>query len=267
VATGIYRLTTIEVERSPTQNQLRLVGLDLSARLDRVTRWQNTFNNQTIAWLVLEVCARAGLFKVTITGGSQLTQVVPAFVIQADQKYRQALNSLCNTYGLAYFLDQTETLQVRELQSSDSSVWTYQPEIETLRFGATFQRANHVIVSGKPPGGGGYNLTTSEAYDDTHNQVTRVEHVLHHVDQKLTTTAQTSSAANLILYAQQRSQLAHTITVPLNPALQLLDVITVTDSNSPIGSGQSSTCRVVGHQASYHPQQAEYSSHLTLEGH
>ncbi len=266
VATGVYRLTGIRIERAPNQNQLRLVGLDLSSRLDRVTRWQNTFSNQTIAWLVLEVCARAGLFNVALSGGSQLTQVVPTFVIQADQKYRQALNSLCNTYGLAYFLDQTETLQVRELQSSDSSVWTYQPEIETLSFSAAFQRANHIIVSGKPPGGGGYNLTTSEAYDDTHNQVTRIERMLHHVDQKLTTTVQTSSAANLILYAQQRGQVAHTIVVPLNPALQLLDVITVTDSGSPIGSGQSYICRISGHTASYDPQQAEYASHFSLEG-
>ena len=267
IATGTYRLARVDIERSPRQNQLRIVGVDLSGRLDRLARWQNTFQAQTIQWLLLEVCARAGLFNVAITAGSQLSQQVPTFVIQAGQKYRKALDSLCATYGLDYFLDQTETLQIREIQSSDSSVWSYQPEAETISFGGMFQRANHIIASGKPPGTTVYSLTTSEAYDDTHSQATRLENILHHVDQKLTTTAQTSSAASLLLYAEQRAQVAHTITVPLNPALQLIDVVTITDATAPVGSGQSAVCRISGHQAIYNAQQAVYESHLSLQGH
>jgi hypothetical protein len=267
IATGIYRLARVDIERSPQQNQIRIVGIDLSGRLDRLARWQNAFQGQTIQWLLLEVCARAGLFNVTISAGSQLSQQIPTFVIQAGQKYRKALDSLCATYGLDYFLDQTETLQIREIQASDSSVWSYQPEAEILSFGGDFQRANHIIASGKPPGTTSYSLTTSEAYDDMHNQATRVENILHHVDQKLTTTMQTTSAASLILYAQQRAQIAHTITVPLNPALQLIDVITITDATAPVGSGQSATSRIIGHQAIYDAQKAEYESHFNLQGH
>ncbi len=268
VASGTYRLARIDIERGPQQNQLRLTGLDLSGRLDRVARWQNTFSGQTIQWLVLEVCARAGLFSVNLVAGSQLSQVIPSFVLQAGQKYRRALDSLCATYGLDYFLDQNETLQVREVQASDSSVWSYQPEIELLSFGGDFQRANHIIASGKPPGSSmPFNLTTSEAYDDTHNQATRVESVLHHVDLKLTTTTQTSSAASLLMYTQQRSQVVHSVVVPLNPALQLIDVITLTDSAAPVGVGQSAVCRIIEHRALYDAQKAEYSSQFGLQGH
>ena len=267
IATGTYRLARVDIERSPQQNQIRIVGIDFSGRLDRLARWQNAFQAQTINWLLLEVCARAGLFNVSITAGSQLSQVVPTFVIQAGQKYRKALDSLCATYGLDYFLDQTETLQIREISASDASIWSYQPEAEIISFGGDFQRANHIIASGKPPGTTSFSLTTSEAYDDTHNQATRIENILHHVDQKLTTTTQTTSAANLIIYAQQRSQVAHTVTVPLNPALQLLDVVTITDAAAPTGSGQSSVSRIIGHQAIYNAQKAEYESHLSLQGH
>jgi hypothetical protein len=109
-------------------------------------------------------------------------------------------------------------------------------------------------------------LTTAEAYDDTAQAATRVERVLHHVDQKLTTTTQCQSAANLLLYTEQRGQIEHTIVVPLNPALQLLDVITVTDAAAPTGSGQSAQARIISHQALYNAQHAEYESHISLEG-
>lgn len=266
IPSGLYHLASVDVERSPGQNQIHLTGLDLSARLDHVARWQNTFSGQTIQWLLLEVCARAGLFHVAIQGGNQLLQVVAQFVLQAGQRYRHALDSLCQTYGLDYFLDQAETLQVREIMASDGSVWNYQPEVEHISFGGRFQRANHVVVSGKPPGTTSYSLTTSERYDDVHNQATRLDTVLHHVDQKLTTTAQTSATAALILYEQQRSQVAHAITVPLNPALQLLDVMTLSDWTAPAGSGLSSQCRIIQHQAIYDAQSAVYESRFSLQG-
>jgi hypothetical protein len=255
------------VMRSPTANQIQLTGLDLTERLDRIVRWQNTFSNETIQWLLLEVCARAGLFNVTITGGSQLTQSVPTFVIQANQKYRAALDSLCTTYGLDYFLDQTETLQIREISASDASIWSYQNEIEQVAFGADYNRANHVIASGKPPGGGSFNLTTSEAYDDTANEAMRVERLLHHTDLKNTTTAQTTIAANLVMYTEQRAQVDVQLIVPLNPALQLIDVVTVTDAAAPTGSGQSQVGRLIAHEAIFDATKAIYESHLALQGH
>jgi len=266
IATGTYRLMRAAVMRSPTQHQIMLIGLDLSERLDRLARWQNTFTNQTLQYLLAEVAARAGIFSVHITGGSQLSQNVPAFVIQAGQKYREALDSLCTTYGLDYFLDQTETLQIREILASDTSVWTYQDEIEQVAFGADFERANHVIVNGKPSGGA-FGIVSAEAYDDSAMAALREERIMHHTDLKITGNAQAGVAANLIQYAEQRAQVDTRLVVPLNPALQLTDVITVTDAAAPTGSGQSAVGRIVGHEAIYDATKAEYESHLSLQGH
>ncbi len=105
---GVYHLEQIHFVRSPQENQLLLVGLDLSRNLDLVARYQNSYTNATLSYLVLEVCARAGLFSVVLPSTSQISQAVPTFVIQAGQTYRQALNTLCTTYDLAYFLDQNE---------------------------------------------------------------------------------------------------------------------------------------------------------------
>ncbi len=268
ISTGTYRLMKMAMVRSPTENLIQLSGLDLSERLDRTVRWQNTFSGQTIQWLLLEVCARAGLFNLNISGGSQLSQVVPSFVIQANTKYRKALDALCTTYGLDYFLDQNETLQIREVQSGDAPVWSYQNEIEQVAFGQDYDRANHVIASGKPPSGGPtFALTTAEAFDDPAAAQMRVERLLHHTDLKTTTPSEAQIAANLVMYAEQRAQVQTRLVVPLNPALQLLDVITVSDAPAPIGSGQSSIGRLVEHQATYNAQKAEYESKLGLQGH
>ena len=267
VKVGTYHLEQIHVVRSPQENHLLLVGLDMSRNLDLVSRYQNSYINQTLGYLVAEVCARAGLFMLVLPTTSQMSQVVPTFVIQAGVSYRHALTELCATYGLSYFLDQNEVLQFRELSSSDSSVWSYQPEIELVSFGSNDARANHVIVSGKPPTGGAAGaLTTAEAYDEDHLHLVGVERILHHADQKLTTTAQCAQKASFLLMQEARSEVAHTVAVPLNPALQLLDVITLTDSVAPTGSGMNAPCRVIHLLAHFDAQHSINELQLSLEG-
>jgi hypothetical protein len=196
-----------------------------------------------------------------------MSQIIPAFVLHAGQTYRQALDELCAAYGLVYFLDQNEILQVRELSGSDPSVWTYQPEIELVSFGNVDPRANHIIVSGKPPSGGlAGALTTSEAYDDANVHLVGMERLLHHTDLKLTSVSQCAQKATFLLAQEARSQVAHTVSVPLNPALQLLDVVTLTDSTAPSGSGQSSVCRIVRILAHFDAQHGIYDVQLELEG-
>jgi hypothetical protein len=267
VKVGVYHLEQIQFVRSPEENHLLLIGLDVTRNLDLVARYQNTYSNQTLAYLITEVCARAGLFSLVLPTTTQMNQNVASFVIQAGQSYRHALNELCTTYGLVYFLDQNEVVQVRELSASDPSIWSYQPEIESLSFSSNDQRANHIIVSGKPPTGGSLgSLTTAEAYDDAHMHLIGLERLLHHVDPKLTSVAQCSQKAAFLLAQAQRSQVNHTVTVPLNPALQLFDSITLVDSVAPAGSGQHATCRILQIQVHYDAQRCINKQHLVLEG-
>ena len=267
VQVGSYHLTQIRFVRSPQENRLLLVGLDLSSNLDLVARYQQTYINQTLGYLVTEVCALAGLFAISLPATTQISQIVANFVLQAGQSYRHALDELCTTYGLQYFLDQNEMLHFREVSSSDPSVWTYQPEIEAVSFGDIEQQANHIVVNGKPPlsslpGA----LTTAEAYDDGSIHLLGLERLLYHTDPKLTTSAQCSQKAAFLLAQEARAQVMHTVTVPLNPALQLLDGITLVDSVAPHGSGQSSVCRIVHLVARYDALQALNELQLTLEG-
>ncbi len=267
VKVGVFRIAQVHFVRSPLEHTLLLIGYDLSALLDLVARYQNVYTNQTLGFLLTEVCARAGLLTVALPTTSQVSQIVSSFIVQAGSSYRIALDELCTTYGLSYFLDQDERMQFYELSSGDASVWSYQPEIEAVRFGKSEQRANHIIVSGKPPLHGLFGaLTTAEAYDDAHIHLLGVERILHHVDPKLTTTAQCSQKAAFLLENEVRSSVMHTVTVPLNPALQLFDCVTLTDSIAPIGSGQQATCRIVYIHVRYDAQQCLDEMQLTLEG-
>jgi hypothetical protein len=267
VKVGVFHLEQIRFVRSPQENQLMLVARDLSRNLDLPARYQSTYTNRTLGYLVTEMGALAGLFAVVLPTTSQISQSVSSFVLQAGQSYRHALNELCATYGLSYFLDQNETLQFRELASSDIPVWSYQPEIETVTFGSSDQHANHIIVSGKLPASGiAGSLTTAEVFDDAHLHLLGLERLLYHVDPKLSSTAQCSQKAAFLLAQETRAQMRHTVSVPLNPALQLLDGITLIDSAAPAGSGQNVNCRITQIQAHFAAQYALNELQLTLEG-
>ncbi|HEU5383427.1 MAG TPA: hypothetical protein VFV38_49125 [Ktedonobacteraceae bacterium] len=267
VKVGTYHLTHIQVVRTPTANYLRLSALDLTRNLDLVARYQQVYTGATLGYLITEIAARAGLFSVVLPATTQIAQVVPAFVLQAGSTYCHALDELCTIYGLIYFLDQDEVVQVRELATGDPSVWTYQPEIETVSFGASDLRANHVIVSGQPPTGPQpVALTTAEVFDDTHMRLVGLERILHHVDPRLSTVAQCAQKAAFLLIQEARTQVAHSVTVALNPALQLYDVLTLIDSQAPGGSGQTSTCRLLSQHAHYDARQGIYELQLILEG-
>ncbi|WP_201363436.1 hypothetical protein [Dictyobacter formicarum] len=263
VKVGTYRIQTLQLLRSPGVSQLRLLCVDLTQQLDQVNRFQMTYTAQALGWLLREVCARAGLFALSLPASSQLSQSVPLFVLPAGGTYRRALDELCRIYDIQYFLDQDEVLQFCDLSGAANSSWSYQPELELLSWGQRQQRGNHIIVTGKPPGGGtAMALTTAEVYDDQQMQWSGQEGLIQHVDQKLLTVAQCASKAAFLLAQEQRAQLQHQIQIPLNPAHQLLDVITISDPSIAV----SGNVRIVQSSSVYEPQQATYSTTLELEG-
>ncbi|WP_136625290.1 hypothetical protein [Dictyobacter kobayashii] len=263
VLVGTYRIVSIQLLRSPGVAQLRLLCSDLTRQLDQVNRFQMTYTAQPLGWLLREICVRAGLCALSLPTSSQLGQSVPLFVLPAGGTYRKALSELCRIYDMQYFLDQNEVLQFRDLSGAASVSWSYQPELELLSWEQRQQRGNHIIVSGKPPTGGGtMALTSAEVYDDQQMQWSGQEGLIQHVDQKLLTVAQCASKAAFLLAQEQRAQLQHRIQIPFNPAHQLLDVITISDPSIAV----STSARIVQSSSVYEAQQAIYQTTLELEG-
>jgi hypothetical protein len=269
VTVATYRIQSITIQRNPHENRVQLHCADLTANFDLLNRYQVTYSNQTVAFLLRDVCTLAGIFQIALPTTAQMNNTIATFVVQPGKPFRAAINELCDIYALEYFLDQSETLQFRELSSSDPSVWSYLPEIEQLTLSTQTQQGNHIIVTGRPPGSaGGSNgipLVTAEAYDDGNIAFVGQERVVNHVDLKLTSTAQCAMKAAFLLAQYQREQSHHQITVPLNPALQMLDVLTLNDTSIPSGSGQSSTGRIIESTATFTPEKAEFGQRLVLD--
>ncbi len=262
-----YHIRRIIFERSPDLHQILIEAEDLSARLDEVNRYQVSYINQPLSWMISEICARAGLFSIALPSTAQMSTSITNFILHAGQTYRQALEELCRVGWLEYFLDQNETLQFRELSPNDIAIWSYAPEIVTLALGSIDSRANHVIVIGKPPGSGFFGaITNGEAYDITHMHATGIERLLIDTDPKLTTASLCVSKATFLLQQEQRDQIAHSITVPVNPALQLLDVITLTDQPPAVGTGKSATVRIYRSDIHFQPAQGQFNLKLSMEG-
>jgi hypothetical protein len=262
VAVGIYYVDRYQYARSPVHNELLITASDATKRLDRGARLQTTYSSRTLSWLLTELAARAGLFALSILATSQFSQIVPNYVVPAGHTLRRALNDLCAIYSVYYFLDQTETLQFRELSASDTAVWSYQPEIETLTLGSDDQQANHIVVTGRASAG---PLVYGESYDFAHITQTGQERPLYHTDPRLTTSAQAALKAGFLLSDEQRASAHHTITVPANPGLQLLDVVTLTDSPAPTGTNITTNARIAALEMHYDAQQAQFDLTLTLE--
>ena len=102
--------------------------------------------------------------------------------------------------------------------------------------------------------------------DDANTHLVGMERLLHHTDLKLTSVSQCAQKAAFLLAQEARSQLAHTVNVPLNPALQLLDAVTLIDSAAPLGSGQSSVCRIASVLAHFDARHGLYDVQLEFEG-
>lgn len=262
IAVGIYYVDAYTYVRAPDDNELLIAASDATKRLDQAARLQTTYNSRALSWLLTELAARAGLFAVSIPATSQFSQTVPNYVVPASHTLRRALDDLCAIYSVYYFLDQNETLQFRELSAADASVWSYQPEIETLTLGSDDQRANHVIVTGRASAG---TLVYGESYDFAHITQTGQERPLYHTDPRLTTSAQAALKAGFLLADEQRAAAHHTITVPANPGLQLLDVVTLTDSPAPTGTNISTHARISALEMQYNAQHAQFALTLTLE--
>src|SRR6185312_2007637 len=109
-------------------------------------------------------------------------------------------------------------------------------------------------------------LTTAETFDDAHQRMIGLERLLHHIDPKLTTSAQCAQKASFLLAQEVRAQVLHSVTVPLNPALQMFDGLTLSDSAAPTGSGQSAICRVLMLRGRYDAIQSLNELSIELEG-
>ncbi|HLQ33382.1 MAG TPA: hypothetical protein VK457_11895 [Chloroflexota bacterium] len=208
--------------RAPGENQLVIAALDQSRWLDNEAPLLLGYKTRSVLWLAIEIAARAGLFQVFWPGTAAMGQVLASFVVQPGQTWRQALQRLVEAYSLEYAVRADGSLVLHDPSEGAASVWTWQNEIESAQLGQTDLAANHVRVFAQN--------VQAEAWDYTAAEAVSVERYQHVVDRALGSNAQAAIRAGNELLLEQRTGRGGEIHVPINPGLEVLDVVTVVDA-------------------------------------
>ncbi|MFI5269860.1 MAG: hypothetical protein ACHQ7M_20980 [Chloroflexota bacterium] len=238
--TEVVNVATALVEhwyftRAPGENELLIVALDQSRWLEVEAPLLLTYKNRAVLWLAMEIAARAGVFQLFWPGTPSMGEVVASFAIQAGQTWRQALHRLVDVYGLEYVVRADGSLVLHDPSESIVSVWTWQNEIESAQLGQADLEANHIRVFAQGD--------QSEAWDYAAAEASSLERYRHIVDRAIGSNAQAAVRAANELLLEQRKASGGEIHVPINPGLELLDVVTVVDS--AINVNQAYRCQAI----------------------
>jgi hypothetical protein len=212
-----------------------IISLDQSRWLDNEAPLLLTYKNRTVQWLAVEIAARAGLFRVYWPATPALGQLMASFAVPSGQTWRQALHRLIDVFGLEYVVRADGSLVVHDPSESVSSAWTWQNEIESAQLGQSDLAANHVRAFAQN--------VQAEAWDYAGVEAATVERYRHVVDRALASNAQAALRAGNELRLEQRKGRGGEVHVPINPGLELLDVMTVVDAAT--GINQTYRCQAL----------------------
>lgn len=223
-----------QVRNEATADRLDVI-LDLRDCTKFLTQVSSRFialSGKTIAQLIQYVCDQAGVTVASIGTTPQFSQTIPCFAITPGETWDTALNRLANVYAFAYRREGS-TVFFSERQSNDASVWTYGTETFGINWSKTADQSSVIRVIGAPTGN---TVAFAEAVDTAQLTATGRERYRHIVERLLTTSAQCQIKASLVMREEQAHSTTGSVAVALNPGLQLLDVLTITDARVGLAS-------------------------------
>jgi hypothetical protein len=261
VTTGIYRIERVTLARSPDASQIHILGYDPTKWLKWQVRTMRSYTNQTLGWLIAEIVARANIPLAPLPNTPQVGEILPSFIVPTGSTLAHAFKELVSTYDLYWLYDQQNGLTLRELNSGDGVNWAYSPDwfALTLGWAGDDDRATHIIITGKPLSTS--QLCAAEAVDYANSARVNQDRVLHVANPRLTTNVAAAVKASLLLADEQRANSTYAATVAGNPALQVLDVVKITDAFLDL----SNTVRITELHVTYKAEQATYLLTFTAE--
>lgn len=205
-----------------------------SRLLDYPSQKYYALANQTVQQIITQLFLLAYNTPFTLIppAASQFSQTISCFVLNPGETYLAALKRLAAVFGFNFYDDQTNGVSLYQPQSTDSPTWSYASEILGLTYGKSADQANWIRVIGANSGAAapsGSATVFADWFDQPNLNATGRYRFKQIADRMLTTSAQCLLRAQLDLAQEQRDALYAELAVALNPAHQLLDVISVTD--------------------------------------
>jgi hypothetical protein len=249
-------LDTVAQVASAENLTTEISGRSVSKYLDQVISKALIYSGQTIGQLITAIFKQVGITLDTLPVTGQFSQVVPCFMLQPGDTWATALNRLGNVYGYTSLDRATPSVTIVEPQASDPSSWSYNQETLGLAWAAHADTATLIRVIGQ-------SATTTPAFadltDDTAILLSGGQRYRHIVDRNLTTPAQARLRAQLAMHEEQQQAATGTVTVALNPAHELQDVVSITDARIGLSAQHA---RIVGIDWLVDMQSGEWLQHL-----
>jgi hypothetical protein len=194
----------------------------------------------SVLHLAGDVAVAAGIGMPVAPATAQFSQIVDFFAQPVGSPHLDNLERLRSLYGFEWFVDESDTLQLREPAASDQAVFSYgegqQAQLHTHRIHRR-RRPNHVRVTGQAVAGMPAPLAEASDFVDVQNSG-GVQYA-HVTDRLLTTAGQCQIRADLEMRRAQRAAVSGEARFPLNPGHQVMDVI-----SAAVESGEMTTTRI-----------------------
>jgi hypothetical protein len=185
--------------------------------------------SKTVAQIAQQICQLANVSIAALPGTSQFSQVIPCFTITQGESWWQALKRLGNVYDFDLTVGTPVTVKASERLASDTSTWSYGTEALASVRQLNADQPNIIRVVGSTTGGAN-NFAEAQ---DISNMASSGQHRYQHiVDRMLDSSAKCQIKANLALRSAQTEGTTGSLTVTVNPQLEVLDPITITDTRT-----------------------------------
>lgn len=261
--TYVFSVDACTLVRAATDDHAVVMASGPFALLDRRCPATLSYAGLSVAELVREVAARAGLLDTTIPTSARFAFTVPSFIITAGSTWRAALERLTTLYSW----DAVETLDADgrpllhavERSPDDAVAWDAGDEAVSLSATTASSRANHVLVYGA----GGI---VGEAWDREDVAASGKETLLHVVEKLIVTTGGAALRAQGALARARRADRGGTLVLPLNPVLEPGDIVTVLTGPTGEPTTHSVRLRVSALHHVCDPGAARYETIATCAG-
>lgn len=218
-----------EYDRSPGKNTLTVHAQGLDRLLDFPATMAFVYNNKTVVWLAAEIIGRAGLLSPGLFWPSTtaMGEVIPQFSIVAGQPWRSALDQLCSYYAIQYVVRADGSVVLHDPSDTQVAVWTFFDKGNpSAVVGAKFEQddleANHIRFFGATG-------VQGDTWDFTAASALGLERYRTATDRILTDTSKATVRVGNELILDQRLNLAGEVDVPVNPGLEVLDIVRALD--------------------------------------
>lgn len=259
ILTHYAYIDAVEYRCSPDSQEVIITARDLSKFLDQINTIYRLYAGATIATLATTICALANVALAPLPSTSQFSQTIPSFAILNGESFLQALKRLADVYDFELSTTTTPSVKLTERAAADAVTFAYSTDTLGIAWQLSADQPNIIRVVGASPGS--TNLF-AEAIDSTNLAASGAHRFRQIVDRMIGSSVQAQLKANLALRDEQTRSQSGTLTVSLNPQLELLDVISITDDRIGLASQHA---RIMAILTTIDFDNGEWIQHLDLE--